>query len=282
MRRDPDAATYVQVEIPLLAALPPPAQSNQTLLAAGLSRRTRPYVESTTETLPAVSLENVLIQLSPLESALHDARADRDVLTALWVVRRGERFQVTMFTSPHDPSVSDVDRRAIAGPLEIEFSQSEHAFVVRLGTEHPRLLDADIPEVHVKAFFIALDILRGLSESMKPDATASHSRQPCVAAPAAGQHRAGEGEGRPVGSAATLPPLRRFARAVHGTGIELPSAGILVLEVAEAFATLRTVQDVYGRARELVVDGLAIDLPTSATGDVSPAVAALVLNAIGG
>lgn len=282
---DPEAATYVQIEIPLLAGLPPPDRWNQSVLVAGLARRTRPRVESSGETLPAVSLENVLIQMSPLETALLDARADADVMNALWLVRRGERFQVTVFTSPLD--TGSRGGRHLVGPLELEFSKPDHGFVVTLDGRRQMLLHAGLPDVIVKAFFVALDVLRGLSDTVKPDpypvftsvsGDATRVLLPVRHAPT-------------VLTRAKADPadLRmHFLRGVDsgqpymGPGLELSSVGVLVLEVAAGFEALPSLHDVYGSAREVTVNGQPISLPDREGQGVSARVAAFLLDLFGG
>lgn len=278
---DPEAATYVQVEVPLLAGLPPAARWNQSALAAGLARRVQPRVETSGEPLPAVSLENVLVQLSPLETSLLDAPSGADTLTAVWLVRRGLRVLFTAFMNSYDTGADDGGR--IVGPLPIEFADDAQAFVTTLGDARVPLLDAALPEVLVKGFFVGLELLRGVSRTLKPDPY-----------PAVIHDKAGRLVALLPMRTAPLALTRsrkdpqdlrlhflRYARSLQpyvGPGLEMPSAGLLEIELSgpDEFQTLASLREVYARARELTMDGRRIALPARDTNPVSATVGAFL------
>lgn len=162
---DPESATCVQLETPLLRSLPPVTRWNQNALLAGLGRRVQPEVESSGQSLPAVSLENVLVELSPLEHAFEDRDPRAPRPQALWLIRRGREFRAVVFQGSPGRGLLHVD-----GPHEIVFSAPPGRFELRRRGNRVPLVGSGFRGAELKVFFVTLDLLRGLSASVKPDA----------------------------------------------------------------------------------------------------------------
>jgi hypothetical protein len=221
----------------------------------------------------------VLVELSPLETALREAPSGADVVTAVWLVRRAERFQVTFVTAPQETASNNTATGV--GPIEVEFSPDDHEFTVRMDGAWKPILQSGLPAVFVKTFFIVVDLLRGLSSTVKPDPYAL----------------AGSGSSKgmrvlvPVRRASTVltrakaDPLDlrlHFLRNAgslqpfNGPGFELASLGLLTLELADSFAALPTVHDVYGSASQVTLDGIEVAVPAREGVAPSAAVAEFV------
>lgn len=270
---DPEAATCIQIDVPLIRFLAPADEWNQAALASGLGRRVRPYVEFSEQKLPAVSLDNVLIELSPLEYAFEDLEAFTP-FTAVWLVRQGDEWGCIAFTADS----GEVDRR-ITPLFWTRFSPEAGAFVLARTSTPTPLLEA-VPKRLVKAFFVALDLLRGLSPQVKPDPwpTMTFDGNRMLV-----QVRA---QSTVLTRAAADPDDVRFhflrhalSRAPYdGPTLELPSIAMLKLKTTTPFARLRTVGDLYGHVYEANENGRHLVLPPRDEAELSQATAAFLTN----
>ncbi len=277
---DPESATYVQLEIPLLSTTPPADWWNQGVLMAGLGARAQPRLESSGELLPAVSIDNVLIEFSPLEAAFLDLDAHPEVrlVTSLWLLRRGQDFRFTVFV--HSPASGG---HGAVGPVDLAFSETTHRFevVARDGARVPLLL-AGLPAAHVKAVLVGISVLRSLSPACAPDP------YPLVAT----AHDGGIRSVVAVRCAATVlarckadpSDLRlhflRYADTLQpylGPGPELPSVALLTLQSPGRFETLLTLHDVYGHVHHVEEAGRPVRLPPRASDGVSASIADYLL-----
>jgi hypothetical protein len=160
---NPEEATYLHLDIPLIKALPPANKWNQSMLLCGLDKLAQPHLLKSDHKLPAITLENVILQLNPLETAFYYNSAANEVLSALWIVRQGDVFQFTVFYTHKD----HVSLTSLS--LEILFSKENSCFEVDLKNKRVPLLQSKIPTHLIKGFFISLYIVQGLSSSIKPD-----------------------------------------------------------------------------------------------------------------
>lgn len=272
---DPETATYLQLEIPLLYTLPPAESWNQSVLVAGISKRTQPKVESSDELLPAVSLENVLIELSPLETALVDLPSHTTPLTALWLVKHGPVFRFTVFATSYDTTSYSSKEMFVVDTLDIEFSDATHCFeVVQNGCREP-LLQAGLPAAHVKAFLVSLNVLRSLSATLKPDPypviTIDCNR---ILLPVRGVSTVlTRTKSDPADLRLHFLRCSDSRQPYRGPGPELPSVAVLKLETTDRFETLPSLREVYGHVREVQLGQQRVTLPKREFDDMSAVIA---------
>jgi hypothetical protein len=227
----------------------------------GLGQRTQPKVVDSDELLPAVSLDNVLIELTPLESAFYDSGPATESIEALWLIRRGRRFYYALFGSSPESSVFGHSEL-----LEIKFSDNNHYFeILRNGSRTP-LLKEGLPEIQVKVFFVGLEILRGLSATLKPDpylsATFGFGDQQRAVLPVRGISTVlARAKADPMDMRIHFLRCADTNQPYMGPGLELPYAAILEIETTDPFHALPSLRDVFGHAIKLQMAGIEISLP---------------------
>lgn len=271
----PEAATYVCLECPLLTVFPGARAWNQSVLIAGLDRLVEPEDAASGALLPEVSLENVLLEFSPLE---WEFRATPGVVSyspgqcrAAWLVRRENDFWLTLFTTEGaTPGFEMAIHR-------IEYSEREHAFGI-LDREGRRTPVVD--SWAAQPFFVALALLRHLSRTVKPEAIADFVMDDkCyvqVRGPVAKLARP---------SADDLDLRLHFVRRLDTGGryeghlnvSEGPMPTVLCLDASTPFAELQGLERVYGRVRKVDLGGRTFQFHRGdATGHSAEAAAALM------
>jgi hypothetical protein len=273
MDADPEAATVVQVEPPLLSTLPPADRWNQSALATGLGERVQPRIEGSDRSLPAVDLRSFMVELSPLEYAFEELEEEDAPLAATWLVRRDDRVH---FMTLGAGAGGRTWRRSNA--LEIRFSATEGRFECLLDDGWAPLREM-APGVFVKAFFITLDVVRGLSRSVKPDAfphltTGVGDRIRSVLSVRAVSTVLSRSRADPedlrlhfLRYADTLAPYM-------GPRLETPAVADLSLVTDRPYDELGSLREIYGHTHEVVLRGPGVTLEPERDGPgFSPAVA---------
>jgi len=94
---DPEDATYFQIDVPFFTALPNIEMWNQSILQYGLSKFAQPQLLNGDIKLPMASLENVIIELSPLETAFLSHNSGHNLLSAIWIFMQEDKYLCTFF-----------------------------------------------------------------------------------------------------------------------------------------------------------------------------------------
>lgn len=240
-----EEATYIQLESPLMRTLPPPENWNESLLLEGL-RQSAPVVETTGgDSLDAMSLENVLIEFSPLEWSFRESPEDVGYSEVqwrgIWIVRNGDNFARALLAT------IGTERGFLLG--QVHHSEATGAFIV---TEPDGTHFAQSEHASAAPLFTALYVLRDLSRSIKPDAyprlvRGGHTGILDVRGQSAKLVRSDDD---PLGL------NLHFLRYINsGASYEGPSPARsllteLLVDVSTPFTELRGLEQVYGRVRE--------------------------------
>ena len=249
----PDAATCICLEAPLLTASPPVSSGlwNQNLLLTGLRATTQPEDTASHDLLPEVTLENVLVEFSPLEFTYREGPDDVNRTPyqwrSLWLVRDSDSFWMTLFVT------DEPGGELFINVMRIEYSRADHAFFVVNGDRSPL-----VEQLEAKPFFVTLALLRDLSLSIKPES--------CLAFRFSLEDRERRGLLAVRGPAAKLERPKRdtqdlrlhFVRYLHsGARYEGPPsleevspAALLELDLSEPFSSLSGLDAVYARVRK--------------------------------
>lgn len=240
---DPEEATYLQLDIPLFTALPPLNMWNQSLLHSGLGKLAQPQLLKSNNKLPAISLENVLIQLSPLETAFINHSSDNAILSALGIIRRGKVFQYTAFYT-HKDHIS-----LTSASFEIAFSNENKCFEANLKNKRIPLLQTGLPSNLLKGFFISLYILRGLSATIKPDPFFTFIIGNRGLLPIRGiSTKLVRSKKDPMDMRLHFLVNSRTGEPYEGPTVDLPSIATLEVEPAEKIQSMTSLYEVYGHA----------------------------------
>ena len=244
----PEAATYLYLEAPLLGAAPPANLWNQSVLMTGLRPTTAPESAYDGMLLPDVTLNNVLLEFSPLDWAFREAPGDAAYspwqCRAVWLVRHDDTFWVTFLMTEHANS----DFTFLLHRIEYADPQQAFALIDPDGSRSPLVEEPGL----AKPLFVTLSVLRDLSRSVKPD--------PCLymAMGEKGLLVVRTPYAKLVRPLADEHDLRlHFIRYVHSGAryegpppLEAGTAAVLSLDLAAPFEQLTGLEVVYGRVRE--------------------------------
>jgi hypothetical protein len=159
---NPEEATYIQIDVPLLSALPPINLWNQSALNYGLSKDTRPKLLNEDLKLPLATLENVILEFSPLDSAFNSDDDEDEPITALWLTIENDSYYCRYFFRDE----GGFSFKSLA--LEFTYSTKDGQFEIK-GDNNIPLITSGLPGGMIKYFFISLYVLRKLSPVIKPD-----------------------------------------------------------------------------------------------------------------
>lgn len=273
---DAEYATYISFEVPLVLGTPPIAQWNQNILFAGIGERTRPMLETDDEWLPAISLSNVLIQLSPLENCFFTAKSTQARIEAVWLIKQDDKYKFVIFGTFDNKKIEIIC-------LEISYSANQHCFTVLINNSWIPIIDSPVHELLFKTFFLVLDLIRNLSSSIKPDPYL------CI--------KIGDGDKYigylPVrGTSLVLKKMKsdpndmrlhflRYANTssvFSGPTLEMPSIATLKLKTRSKFVTFCNLREVYGHVYEIVLNDGNIITPKRSSEGFCPNTADFVLS----
>ena len=158
-----EEATYIQLESPLMGALPPHDYWNESIVWEGLRSHTNALEATSGDELGPVSLENVLVEFSPLEWSFRESPGDAGYSKvrwrAIWMVRKGNTIRRALLAS--------IGAEQGMLPAQVTYDSEAGRFSVTEidGTSFPQQTNPS-----AKPLYTALYMLRDLSHSIKPDA----------------------------------------------------------------------------------------------------------------
>jgi len=210
-----------------------------------------------------VSLENVLVEFSPLEWAFREMPGDDGYSPrqwrAVWLVRNENTFWMTLFVTVQPGAGTEIE------VTHIEYDAVEHAFFL-VDADGARTRFTDSAEA--KPLFVTLAVLRELSACVKPDPMLSMVIGKKGYLPVRPQ------------TAKLVRPLKddqdlrlHFVRYLHSGGryegpLPLNQAlAVLQLDLASPFESLSGLEKVYGRTRKAELGDRTVSFPwTGKTG----------------
>jgi hypothetical protein len=253
---DPEESTYIQLDVPFYTALPSMDSWNQSLLNMGFCHTARPQLIDSDYQLPAVSLDNVIIQLSPLETALFDQESPEFTLSAIWIIKTGEGFKYTVLYTQED-------RITITyASFIISFSKERGCFEAHLKDKKIPLLESDLPFYLLKGFFIGLYVIRGLSDKIKPDPFFGFTFGEKGLLPIRGMStRLVRYKNDPGDYRLHFLANSQTGETYEGPTLDLPSVATLDIEPAKKLLTAKSAHELFGYTTNVGQIRSGLDLP---------------------